>query len=228
MEERFESGACESGQRTYPESGHECRKYEFSTLEGSVWVREKETCDNGTGKQGRRSRLEEQEAYKESFRKFTFRDRDIVELLYAKIGTHYPDAMERLMTVNERWKGNRWNFEFRVVDRFVRCNMGADDYLAYDIDAGEMNLEYVQCPLRGICEDEGVICCPEVRKGKLTETQRKVARLYALGKTPTEIAKTLKNSPSTIKTHLNKVREILGLKSVRGIIAYISLYGGKL
>jgi len=43
--------------------------------------------------------------------------------------------------------------------KFLQCNSGAYDFTS-DIVDGKMQLEYVACPLRGSCSEEGKLCQP--------------------------------------------------------------------
>lgn len=150
-------------------------------------------------------------------------DRDIIEFIVSEVKLRYPIAYKRLCEMYERYKGNRYNFEYRIAKRFVRCNMGADDLLSMDINNGIMCLEYVNCPLRGECCDENVICCPR-HQSRLTETLRQVAELYASGMSYKEMAQTLNKSDKTIANQLRSITKILGLKRTKDIITYRIIY----
>lgn len=156
---------------------------------------------------------------------FTQGNREIVSFILDDVRTKFPDTYKRLCNLYERYKGNVVAYEYMMARRFVRCNLGADDMLSWDVKDGSINLEYISCPLRGECKDEGVVCCP-VKKSVLHPKQMEVARLYARGKRPTEIAAILKKSTSTVNKQLGQVCKSLGLRRVRDIITYSIIYNG--
>ena len=83
--------------------------------------------------------------------KFT---KDIVEPMTALIHDRFPECYARLATIYRK------NVT-KMVDRFVRCNFGEEDLLSDDVEHDLLHFEEVRCPLRGICEDERVICKPK-------------------------------------------------------------------
>lgn len=87
-------------------------------------------------------------------------DVETVEYILAIICRVYPAAEARLQQMFERSQPNRRFKSYKVVERFIRCNMGADNLQRCDIDGGRLNLEDVPCPLRGVCDCEGVVCRP--------------------------------------------------------------------
>lgn len=111
---------------------------------------------------------------------------------------------------------------FKITDRFIRCNFGEHDLLTQDIENGVMHFEEVKCPLRGLCQDENVICKP---KGliKLPRAQKEVANLYIEGYTFNEIADILGKNPSTIKSTLYKMKIRLNVKNSREIIKVLKM-----
>lgn len=150
-------------------------------------------------------------------------DRDIITFVYDEVKNNYPAAYIRLCNLYDRYKNNKVYFEYLVAKRFIRCNMGADDLLSMDVEGGIVNLEFINCPLRGECKDEKIICCPS-RQTKLTKAQESVAKLYAIGKGPKEIADILGKSSKTVSNHLREIKSVLHLKRVRDIITYNIIY----
>ena len=154
----------------------------------------------------------------------TPQDRDAIEFMMENIGKFFPDALADLRTWASASEPNRHYFEYRIVDRFIRCNFGEADFLRPDIDdLGMFHMEEVKCPLRGICEHEGVICKPKVRLDLPLEEQR-VAELYASGYLPNEIASELGKSPSTIKKQILSAYRRLNLPHPRSLIKLFRAY----
>ena len=155
--------------------------------------------------------------------KLTPQDRDAIEFMLSNIRLYFPDTMARL----EEWAGdsklNRLYYEYRMVDRFIRCNFGDADFLSPDIEMGLFHFEEVRCPLRGICKDEGHICKPKANLG-MSKEERKVVSLYAKGYLPSEIATILGKAENTCKQQLSSVCKKLKLKHPRWLIRLFSFY----
>lgn len=144
-------------------------------------------------------------------------DREVVEFVLNEIKTRFPISYKRLCNLYEKYNGNKLNYEFMMVKRFIRCNMGADDLMTIDLHRGIMNMEFVSCPLRGECQDEKVICCPRIN---LTQPLREVVELYAAGRSYKEIAQILGKSEKTIHNQAKAAAKALGLKRIKDIITY--------
>ena len=145
----------------------------------------------------------------------------IVSLMIERIKALYPPCYARLATLYS--KVEKSEREFTMVERFIRCNMGNDDSQSVDLEYGDFNLEEVKCPLRGkFCKDEGVICKPQ-GLFKLSDTEKKVAKLYVRGMTFDKIANQLDLNTSTIKTILSRIKNKLGVVNCREIITVLRL-----
>lgn len=153
------------------------------------------------------------------------RDRDAIEFLLRNIEHCFPVTANRLCEWAADSAANKRFFEYRMVDRFIRCNFGEADFLYPDVEDGMFHLEEVKCPLRGICKDEGVICKPKF-KPAVTREERRVAALYSKGLTADEIAVVLRKSVKTIKNQLNNARKRLCLDRTRDLIKIFSIYNG--
>lgn len=109
-----------------------------------------------------------------------------------------------------------------MVDRFIRCNFGEHDTLTQDIDNQIVNFEEVKCPLRGICEFQGVICKPKSMVN-LSKCERQIADLYLEGLTFTQIAERLNKNAQTVKVQLMHIKRKCGVKHCRDIIRVLRL-----
>ena len=147
--------------------------------------------------------------------------KNIVSLMLEKIKSLYPPCYARLATLYA--KTEKSEREFTMVERFIRCNMGNDDSQAVDFEYGDFNLEEVKCPLRGkFCPDEGVICKPQ-GLFRLSDLEKKVAKLYVRGMTFDKIAEELQYNKSTIKTILSRIKNKLEVDNCREIITALRL-----
>ena len=75
----------------------------------------------------------------------------------------YPEAYKYLADLYAKSKPNKLYFKFLITERFIRCNLGSNDTLSFDIDGTLLHLEKVDCPLRGICPRENIVCLPKLK-----------------------------------------------------------------
>jgi len=144
-------------------------------------------------------------------------DYDAINYMLDYIKRVLPAAYARLAEIFADSFCNRQYFHYRIVARFIRCNMGDDNHQRMDVDEGRFNLERVSCPLRGICKDEGVVCSPKPCSS-MTGEEQKAAVLYSRGFTIEEIARLLNKSFSTVNNQLCNVTKRLGLRSRHEVI----------
>lgn len=150
-------------------------------------------------------------------------DRDIVEFVLQQLRTFYPEAMERLSAQCAESEPNKYWYDYRRVERFIRCNFSELDRVSFDIQDGLLQLEDVKCPLHGICKDEGVVCRPKFHI-PVPEEEGRAAVMYSRGMSDGEIARRLKKSVKTVKCQLQNVRKRLKLASLRDLIKVFGIY----
>ena len=153
-------------------------------------------------------------------RKLEETNRDLVQTLFITIRDRYPVAFERLSELYSKSERNRNHFEYKIVHRFARCDFGEYDQQNYDIDRhGYFQFEEVRCPLRGECQDEGVICKPQL-DSKLSFREIEVIALIADGLQAAEIADELSISTATVNRHRENIKAKLKLKTVGQMVNY--------
>jgi DNA-binding NarL/FixJ family response regulator len=153
-------------------------------------------------------------------REYTVGDHEITDFMLELIRSIYQQAFMRLSELYSASIRNREYFEYRMVNRFIRCNLGEYDYLHPDIDNGVLQLEEVKCPLRGMCHDEGLICKPK-KFTQLSERELQIANMLAQGLTYEEMSQKLEISLSTIKNTIQHVKNKLNLKSSKEITRHL-------
>ena len=148
-------------------------------------------------------------------------NRDLITSLITIIADRYPKAFGALMSDYSINNPHREDYEYRLVHRFLRCNFGSYDQLRIDIDAnGSMHFEEVQCPLRGECPYDGIICRPTLCC-ELSSREKEVAEMLVDGKLNNEeIAKKLFISPATVRRHRENIRVKLGIHSRSELTAW--------
>lgn len=152
-------------------------------------------------------------------RKLTESDTEIICQILTLISDLYPDAYQELAKEYSRSSMNVQYYQYLIVRRFCKCNLGLLDSTKIDMENGLLNLERVQCPLRGECKHEGVICCPKVNH-KLSQSELRVMRLVYDGMNNEDIAQQLYLSPHTIKNHIKSVYAKLGIHEKAEFVKY--------
>lgn len=146
-------------------------------------------------------------------------DRNFISEMIKKIGEFYPEALADLSKTYECKRFNIPHFEYTIVSRFIRCNWGTFDSIV-DIDQfGYFNFEEVECPLRGECKSENVICRPKFNS-KLSFRELEVMRCYYEGCETEEIADRLCISIETVKTHVRNAFKRTSTHSMSEFILY--------
>lgn len=146
---------------------------------------------------------------------------EIVDEVFSYIQENFPEAYAALVNIYEASRSNPKHFKFIIAKRFIKCNFGKYDIKEYDIDDdGKWNLERVDCPLRGECKHENIICLPK-RKNSLSTREMEIIALSAEGKTGVEIADRLCISVWTVNAH---IRNILGKLNAINIKQAITWY----
>lgn len=158
----------------------------------------------------------------EGVRQLDEHERETVVSLLSLIRTRYPDAFAALSDIYSRSERNRAWYEFRMVSRFIRCNLGDYDTGTIDIDAdGLLHMEQMKCPLMGAgdCRYECVICRPKLSTG-LTTRELELLPLIADGLQSHEIAERLCISKVTVDRHRQNILAKLGKHSAAELAAY--------
>lgn len=145
---------------------------------------------------------------------------ELVDYVFYYLEEYYPGAFERLGEMFVKSKLNLMMYKFRIVDRFLRCNLSEFDTSTIDIDEdGHLNIERVNCHLRGVCLDEYVICHPKM-KLNIRKSEMAVYGQLRFGLSYDEISSILKISPITVKHHCEALRKQLKLSTNEKLIAF--------
>lgn len=149
-------------------------------------------------------------------------DRETVASLLSLIRTRYPEAFAAVSDIYSRSEKNRAWYEFQMVSRFIRCNLGDYDTHTIDIDAdGQIHFEQMKCPLMGSgdCRWDGVICRPKLSTG-LTTREQEILPLLADGLQSCDIAERLCIAKNTVDRHRQNILAKLGKHSVTELAAW--------
>lgn len=150
----------------------------------------------------------------------TEKSHDLIDSLLDDVENLYPDAYKALEKCYEKSKLNQSYFRFLMARRFIKCNFGNLDSTKADIESdGVFNFEKIECPMRGECFFEGVICSPKFNS-RLSGAELRVMRLYYGNESIDRIADQLYLSGHTVKNHIKAAYAKLGLHSQAEFISY--------
>ncbi|MBR1775074.1 MAG: response regulator transcription factor [Bacteroidales bacterium] len=169
---------------------------EFFTYEDEVWYR------NEKGEN----------------RQLTENDTQIINHLFTIIKDQYTEAYEQLEKHFSSLNYDVRMLQYRIVVRFVKCNMGNIDVSKVDLDDNQtFSFEKVACPLRGECKLEGIVCGAKFNS-RLTHQEERIARHLCNGETKEKIADMLFISPNTVHNHIRNIYKKLGIHSIVELI----------
>lgn len=145
---------------------------------------------------------------------------EVVQKMIDLIREFYPEAYKSLARHYEKHSANVVYYLFLIVRRFCKCNFGKLDTTKDDIDRyGRFNFEKVECPLRGECSMQGIVCQPRFNT-KISKAEMDVMKMYYDGYDTEEIAQALFISPETVKTHRKNVYTKLGIHEKAEFVKY--------
>lgn len=148
---------------------------------------------------------------------------ELIDYIINKVRDCYPEAYKALEGIYSKSSLNRDYYQWLIVRRFCKCNFCRLDNTTCDVESinrdGKFNFERVECPMRGECQWEGIICMPKFNT-KLSPAEKRVMRLYYEGKDKNEIAAHLFLSPDTVKNHIKNSYLKLGVHEKAEFIRY--------
>lgn len=141
---------------------------------------------------------------------------DIINPMFDAIRENYRDSFKALEEEYGKSRPNVMYYKYVVVKRFIKCNFSRIDTTYIDIDTfgslDKMNFEKVDCPLRGECKYEDVICMPRFTS-QLSERELAVAKHWYNGVRKEDIAESMFLSVETINNHIRRIYKKLGVHS---------------
>lgn len=147
-------------------------------------------------------------------------NRAFIQAILEYMRTFYTEAFEALCKEYSRKEPNRLNYEYWIVTRFIRCNMGNYDTLSQDIDVkGMLQFEEVKCPMRGECKLENICCRPQFNSG-LTHRETEVLRLIVNHLQAVDIADKLHLSIHTVNNHRRNIQIKTNTRSIGELVDY--------
>ena len=145
---------------------------------------------------------------------------ELLDSMLSHVKECYPNAYNALKEEYKDSAPNKIYFKYKVVKRFLKCNFGQLDSTFNDIEGEKVNFERVDCPQRGECRWDGVICSP-IFKTTLSAQEMRVGKLFYDGLTRSEIAGVLYLSPETVNNHIRNIYYKLGIHEKAEFIKYV-------
>lgn len=147
-------------------------------------------------------------------------NRAFIQSMLEYMRTFYTEAFNALCETYSAKEPNRLNYEYWIVWRFIRCNMGSYDLLSHDIDhTGMLQFEEVKCPMRGECKLENICCRPQFNSG-LTHRETEVLRLIVNHLQAVDIADKLHLSIHTVNNHRRNIQIKTNTRSIGELVDY--------
>lgn len=147
-------------------------------------------------------------------------NREFITGFISLLATFYTKAWETLSELYSRKEPNRFNYEFWIVSRFIRCNFGEYDTSSPDIDVwGRFHFEEVKCPIRCECPLHHVCCKPEFNS-TLSFRETNILRLVIQRYKIEEIATMLHISPHTVSNHLRNIHTKTDTRTIADLVDY--------
>lgn len=141
---------------------------------------------------------------------------ELLAMLGALIERQYPEAWNALKLNYKASKYDKWLSLYRMVSRFILCNMGKMDGLSYDVDGEVLHLEDISCPIRQECQFNGIVCHPKLLS--LTKREAEIVRLRVKGETYKEISDKLHIDCSTVKNTVQNATKRTKLYSAKDLL----------
>lgn len=149
---------------------------------------------------------------------------ELINAVVEHMSTFYPKAYEALAHEYGGCAKNQRFYRFRIACRFIKCNFAPLDNVPDFTAKNGFSFEYVQCPLRGECRYECVICRPEFNH-KLSSAEMRVMELWYSGLSEDAIATKICLSPHTIHNHIRNSYLKLGVSSRSEFVRVASAKG---
>ena len=159
----------------------------------------------------------------ERFERLTESTVEIVDRVIEMLSVFYPKAYDALCRMYGGCALNKRYYRYRIVARFIRCNFAQLDNVP-DIAGKHCHFEHVQCPLRGECAFDRVVCRPEFAH-RLSAAEKPVMRLWYDGLQEDEISDRLCLSPHTVHNHIRNAYRRTGTHSRGEFVRYASEHG---
>ncbi|MEG0888921.1 MAG: hypothetical protein RSH25_10665 [Bacteroides sp.] len=146
--------------------------------------------------------------------------REFIVPMKIMISSDFPDAWKACQEWNRKSRHNTTYFDYVCVKRFCKCNFQKYDN-QLDVDEnGAMHFEFTDCPLRGDCQYENVICNPKFST-RLTKSDLQILKMIVVQQmTSDQISLVLGRSVNTINNRRKIIQKKTGCNTIPKLVAY--------
>ena len=148
---------------------------------------------------------------------------EIISNILDRMRSCYPESYKALSEIYERSASNASYYRYLMARRFCKCNFCKLDTTSVDVENirtnTKFNFEKVECPMRGECPYEGIVCMPKFNSNLSPAEMRVMEQLYN-GLSEHDTAKALFISPNTVHQHIKNVYAKLGIHRLSDFITY--------
>jgi|WetSurMetagenome_2_1015567.scaffolds.fasta_scaffold95014_2 DNA-binding CsgD family transcriptional regulator len=146
--------------------------------------------------------------------------RDFIVPMKILLQSDYAEAYKACEEMNKGAEPNHMYFDFLNVRQFLKCNFGPYDNILDIDESGIFHCEFINCPLRGTCKYNNVICSPTFTT-RLTDSDIVIIRMIVMQHmTADQIALTLFRSVNTINNRRKIILKKTGCKDIAQLVGY--------
>lgn len=146
--------------------------------------------------------------------------RDFILSMKTLLISDYYNAYRGCQDMNIKSRANTTYYDFLNVRQFIRCNFNQFDNIDDIDESGCFHFEFVNCPLRGTCKYENVICNPTFTS-RLTESDARIINMMIYHNMHTDqIASSLSRSIHTINNRRRTILKKTGCKNIAQLTAF--------
>lgn len=146
-------------------------------------------------------------------------DYELINTFLDLVSRFYPEAYAALTELYNESAMNPAYYRYKMFLRFIKCNFSNLDIIPDITEGLKFVFEPVQCPLRGECKYDKVICRPKFAHALSPAETRVMAMVYD-DLSEKEIADRLNLSPLTVHTHVRNAYIRLGVHSKAEFVKY--------
>lgn len=145
--------------------------------------------------------------------------RDFIIAMKTLLISDYYNSYRGCQDMNLKSRANTIYYDFLNVRQFIKCNFNQFDNVKDIDESGCFHFEFVNCPLRGTCKYENVICNPTFTT-HLTDSDRLITKMIVNSMKTEQIALSLSRSIHTINNRRRTILKKTGCKNVAQLTAF--------
>lgn len=152
-------------------------------------------------------------------RELTENETEIISDLLHTVEDFYPEAYRALREAYAASSMRPSYYNYLMARRFVKCNFGRFDNEVDMTDSTSFKFEFVDCPLRGECKHDQLICNPKFNS-ELSQRELDVMQCFYDGQNESQISDKLFISINTVQAHKKNVFKKLKIHRISDFVKY--------